>query len=150
MNELKMKLNGTLADYYTGIQAKVPKKETEKRSKNRYASDKMRSILQTDYHDEELMKHLTIFICSILKVVPERLYEKNRQRSIVNARQICMYIIAKYCSNISYTEIGEHYKKDHTTVTFSVQTVNDLCDTNQEYTSQLQRIKLLVLEKFKK
>ncbi len=68
----------------------------------------------------------------------EKLMQKTRRREIVQARQIVMYLSKKFTKN-SLKAIGAHFGGfDHTTVIHSVQTVENLMDTDSEYRNHVQ------------
>lgn len=56
---------------------------------------------------------------------------KTRKRPVVEARQIAMYLIRKHTDEI-FSNIGKMFVgRDHSTVIYACQTVQDLIDTNK-------------------
>src|SRR3546814_18496658 len=64
---------------------------------------------------------------------------KSRKREIVQARQISMYL-AKSHTKASLKSIGQFFGgRDHSTVIYACQTVDDLIDTDKKFKSWVQR-----------
>lgn len=65
---------------------------------------------------------------------------KSRKRPIVIARQIAMYFIRKY-TKTTLKQIGKMFgNRDHSTVIYSCDTVEDLMQTNKKFNSLISRI----------
>ena len=70
----------------------------------------------------------------------EKLAGKTRKRQIVIARQMSMYL-AKKLTDQSLKAIGDHFGgRDHSTVIYSVRTVQDLLDTDPRYKVTLEEL----------
>ena len=83
-------------------------------------------------------------VCEFLYVTRRQLEQKTRKRYIVEARQIAMYLIRKHSSK-SMQHIGSIFGgRDHTTAIHSIQVVNDLCDSNEQYKQRLLQIENLL------
>jgi len=54
-----------------------------------------------------------------------------RKREVVLARQMVMFLLRTYTS-MSLKDVGETFNRDHTTVIYSVDTVKDICDTDEK------------------
>lgn len=79
-------------------------------------------------------------VCSYYNVSYDDLLSTSRKRAIVQARQITMYLSKKFTNN-SLKSIGDHFSgKDHTTVIHSVQTVENLMETDTDYREKLLEI----------
>lgn len=74
--------------------------------------------------------------------LPEGLIKKKtKKREIVEARQICHYfaVLLTKCNN---TTIGNYFGgHDHSTVSHSKKTVENLCDTDAHYSAVVKEIK---------
>ncbi len=69
---------------------------------------------------------------------------KNRKRERVLIRQMCMYAI-KLNTRKSLEDIGYFFNgKDHTTVIHAINTVNDLCDTDESVKREFESLKSFV------
>lgn len=72
-------------------------------------------------------------VCFVSEITDIEIRLKSRKREIVQPRQIAMYLIKKH-TNLSLKQIGSFFGGfDHTTVIHSVQTVEDLIDTDMNY-----------------
>lgn len=76
---------------------------------------------------------------------------KCRKREIVVARQLIMTFFKKY-TKMSLKSIGQEFcgerpgkRKDHTTVIHSIQTVKDLCDTDDNFSREVKYIECMFL-----
>lgn len=65
----------------------------------------------------------------------------SRRREDALPRQVSMYLLYNVL-NFTSTYIGKYFKRDHSTVLSSIQTVYDLMDTNED-----EQRKILTLEK---
>jgi chromosomal replication initiator protein len=80
-------------------------------------------------------------VCEYLAVTPEDLKAASRRRGLVQARQLAMYF-AKELTNESLKAIGLHFGgRDHSTVIHSLQTVNNLMDTDKEFFKQVHELR---------
>jgi len=74
-------------------------------------------------------------------VTQEDLKAKTRKKEIVIARQVAMYFSKDY-TNHSLKSIGYHFGgRDHSTVIHSVQSVNDMIDTNAKFRFSVDELK---------
>lgn len=91
---------------------------------------------------DKVSKEITIesvqkVVCDYLEVQPEQVKASSRKREIVQARQLAMYF-AKELTTESLKSIGLHFGgRDHSTVIHSLQTVNNLMDTDKEFKRQV-------------
>lgn len=70
-------------------------------------------------------KAIIDIVCRVLDVEKEELISKSRERHIVEARQIAMYFIHRYC-NLSLKPIGNLFGgRDHSTVIHARECVRD-------------------------
>lgn len=76
------------------------------------------------------VENIKLLVAEYFKVPVEKLHGKTRKRDIVIARQISMYL-AKHFTNNTLKDIGANFGgRDHTTVLYSVNAVQDLMDTD--------------------
>ena len=79
-------------------------------------------------------------VCEYFDISIEKLKEKTRKRSIVQARQLSMYLAKNYTKN-SLKVIGKHFGgRDHSTVIHSCQAVQNLLDTDPEFKDNVDDI----------
>jgi chromosomal replication initiator protein len=72
-------------------------------------------------------------VCTYFEIPIDMLKSKTRRREIVQARQISMYL-AKSHTKSSLKTIGSHFGgRDHSTVIYACQTVDDLMDTDKKF-----------------
>lgn len=71
-------------------------------------------------------------VCRKFGVTEEELKSRVRKRRIVEARQVCMYLLKKK-TKLTLKAIGDLFDRDHTTVMHSDQTVKDLMAIDKEY-----------------
>jgi chromosomal replication initiator protein len=70
----------------------------------------------------------------------EQLQDTSRKRTLVLPRQIIMYFLTEY-TDLTYLEIGNIFKKDHTTVIYSKDTVKDLISTDDSVKEKVEELK---------
>lgn len=84
---------------------------------------------------------LNDYICSSSNVTLEQLKGKSRKRNIVQARQLCMYMLNRN-TRMTSAEIAGIYNKDRTTALHSVKCIkNDMLHDSDlmNYTIELKR-----------
>ena len=86
-----------------------------------------------DYLQKVVTEHYNVSL--------ENLKSKTRKKEIVIARQVAMYLAKQY-TNHSLKSIG-HYcgGRDHSTVIHALQTVNDMLDTQPQFSLSLEELK---------
>ncbi|AFD05171.1 chromosomal replication initiator protein DnaA [Solitalea canadensis] len=86
------------------------------------------------------MEYIQKFVCEYFEIPLEMVKSKTRKREIVQARQISMYL-AKNHTKASLKTIGQFYGgRDHSTVIYACQTVEDLIDTDKKFKNWVQDI----------
>ena len=71
---------------------------------------------------------------------------KTRKRPVVEARQIAMYLIRKH-TDISLKQTGALFGgRDHSTVIYACQTVEDLKETNKVFKSVISKLNRKIYE----
>lgn len=79
------------------------------------------------------MEYIQSLVCEYFEVPIEMVKSKTRKREIVQARQISMYL-AKLHTKTSLKSIGAFFGgRDHSTVIYACQTVDDLIDTDKKF-----------------
>lgn len=63
-------------------------------------------------------------VCEHFGITKKDLIKKDRHRDIVFARQLAIYLI-RFEAKLYVVEIGKIFKKDHTTVVYSTNQIND-------------------------
>jgi len=75
-----------------------------------------------------------------LEVSPEDIYSRRHAQQISLARQACMYCVRETTS-LSYDEIGSNFGgRDHTTVIYAVQRIQQLMDTKPDFSALIRDI----------
>lgn len=84
--------------------------------------------------------HITNIVGETMDVTPQEMYSRHRYRRLVEARQIAMFLIRKHTTrslkDIAYMFGG----RDHTTAIHSIQTVENLSFSNEDYRNRLLKI----------
>lgn len=73
----------------------------------------------------------------------ERLYTKNRKRDVTVPRQVIMYLLRKNTS-LSLKSIGQIFDRDHSSVCYAKDTVNDLMYSDKAFKAKVQAIEELI------
>jgi chromosomal replication initiator protein len=69
----------------------------------------------------------------------EQLFTPVRFREVVNARQVCMWVMHKY-SSATLRSIGNHFNRDHATVVHSLIMVDNLCATDKHFRARVNKV----------
>ncbi len=79
------------------------------------------------------IEYIQKLVCDYFEVPVDMVKSQTRKREIVQARQISMYL-AKQHTKSSLKSIGMHFGgRDHSTVIYACQTVDDLMDTDKKF-----------------
>ncbi len=88
------------------------------------------------------IEYIQKLVCEYFEVPVDMVKSSTRKREIVQARQISMYL-AKSHTKSSLKTIGSHFGgRDHSTVIYACQTVDDLIETDKKfrnYVSDIQK-----------
>lgn len=91
-------------------------------------------------HKEISMEYIQKLVCEYFEVPVEMVKSATRKREIVQARQISMYL-SKAHTNNSLKSIGSFFGgRDHSTVIYACQTVEDLIDTDKKFKNYVNDI----------
>lgn len=69
----------------------------------------------------------------------EQLYTRTRERKVVEARQMAMYLRVTR-ERSSYAAAGKPYDRDHATAIHAVRTVRDLMKTDKVFRDKARRV----------
>lgn len=101
---------------------------------------KMNSLIIKDFYSHN-PRDLMYKIGDYYSLKPELLKSAYRKREYVKAPHIGMWIMYKKFDNLSLSQIGNMYIRDHATVLHAVRSVSNDLDTSKSY--RLDFIKLL-------
>lgn len=83
-------------------------------------------------------------VCQEFTVSISDIIGRSRDRVIAAPRQVAMHLIRKY-TNKKLVDIGNIFGRDHATIIYGIQVVNDLCDTDKLFASQVERIENIII-----
>ena len=90
--------------------------------------------------------------CKFFQVTPKRIMNRSRERPFITYRQMIQsFIYCTFNGDKSLKAIGELTSEtgakpyDHTTITNSIQTIKNLCETNEHTRLQYRDLKRFVL-----
>ena len=66
-----------------------------------------------------------------------------RKRIFTVARQSAIFFIRKY-TNKTFMQIAEMFNRDHSSIIYSVNTVNDFMQTDKEYKKQMVKLDAII------
>lgn len=100
----------------------------------------MRDIV-TEIDSEVNIDYIQKTVCDYYNISLDDLKSKSRKKEIVIARQVAMFLSKGY-TNHSLKSIGYHFGgRDHSTVIHSVQSVDDMIDTNPEFSFSIDELR---------
>jgi chromosomal replication initiator protein len=92
----------------------------------------------THYKPKNYNQIITI-VCEVTGITELQIKGKSKKREIVEARQIAMVLIRLYNPKMIYKQIGKLFSnRDHSTVMYSLKTVEDLIKTNIAFRQKFQ------------
>ena len=103
------------------------------------AKSTIQSIVQ-DVEGEVSIDYIQKLIADYFDIEHDQLKAKVRKKEIVIARQVAMYFVKEY-TNHSLKAIGSYFGgRDHSTVIHSIQSVNDMMDTDKSFKKQMREL----------
>lgn len=104
-------------------------------NKNRYVIH-LKVSPTTKFTADEII----VYICIKYNIQREVLESKLRKREVVVARQICCYFLQKRCK-LPLKTIGRLFGgRDHSTVIYAINTINDLMDTQKAFKQEIKEL----------
>ncbi len=98
---------------------------------------------------------VTVLVDKIFKAVSdtygvsvEDIKSLGRSKNIIQARNVCMYVMKKLIPNMTLKEIGAYFKKDHSTVINSLDKIEALIETDSIVKNTVNGIIREVKEKY--
>lgn len=85
-------------------------------------------------------------VCDYFKVDYDSVFSKSRKSSILEIRQIVMYLSYKFLPK-SYKDIGDWFGMDHTTIMNSCTRIQNRLDTEKMYVKIIEDIEDIIKEK---
>lgn len=82
------------------------------------------------------MEDIVNIVCDLYNIYPKKIFQDTRKRELTKCRQISMYI-ARQLTELSLSEIGAYFNKDHATVLHSVKAVQKDIDTNRVFKTEV-------------
>jgi chromosomal replication initiator protein len=84
-------------------------------------------------------------VCAYFCVTPIALKTKCRTREVTLPRQLAMWLIRKHTTS-SYKEIGEFFGRDHSTVIYAKQTVDDQSSVDILIQNHIRHLEVQIYE----
>lgn len=85
------------------------------------------------------VKIVTIETCSKFQVTFDSLTSRGRSNQVAIPRQVIFYV-ARELTDVTSTELGRIFRKDHGTVLYGVNAVKDRMGVDEEFASQVNDI----------
>ncbi len=85
-------------------------------------------------------QRIMMAVADAMQVSTRQMMTKSRQRELVQARNMCMYIMKTYF-NMTLKEIGKAFSRDHSTVIHAIRMFQQDREVNQQYELTYHEIK---------
>lgn len=83
-------------------------------------------------------------VSHVMGIPKENIMRKSRKRELTEARNLFI-ILARNCTKATLKRIGDYLDgKDHTTIIHSINTYNNLMDTDDHYRKLYEKTKVLI------
>lgn len=82
-------------------------------------------------------------VCIFFEINSVHMVSTSRQRRYAWPRQIAMYLCRKH-TNMSFSDIGHEFLKDHTTVLHACRRTQGLIDANNEFRDSVAEIERML------
>lgn len=92
---------------------------------------------------QDRMNNIIELVCEKTGLTRRELMAKDRSRRVVEARQICMYMIRKY-TNMTLTAIGRAFNRDHTTIIHACEQINYLLEVDKNTVEKVHYLDIII------
>ena len=76
---------------------------------------------------------LVDYVAGMFGIKADDLFKSGHMKlNVTLPRQICMHVIHRH-SMASMRDIGEYFNRNHSTVKYSIDTIDNLCDTDRKF-----------------
>lgn len=93
----------------------------------------------------KILNRISKSVCKFYGLPLEKLFEESRLKEIIQARQMCMYV-AFEVYNVTHTDIGKYFSKNHATSIHAVNKVSFETSTYASKQKDLKAIRFLIYE----
>lgn len=83
-------------------------------------------------------------VCDHFHISFDELNTNSRKRDIVYPRQVIMYFLWEFTLP-TFKTVGEVFHRDHTTVMYSISTINNIMETNKDVFNEIEYLQQKVL-----
>lgn len=97
------------------------------------------SQLRTASHLSGQARKILALVCGDYALDPDEVLSRRRTRSIAEARQLTMALCAA-TSHMTQTQIARAWSRDHGTVSYAIQAIDDLRQTNPSFAERYTRL----------
>lgn len=105
------------------------------------------SISESEAQEDVTPEKIISAVCGYFKQKKEDLIGKGKKADVAKARQICAYLICEMCS-LPLVAVGEKLGgRDHTTIMYARDKMEDLAKVNDRIAKEIDDIKNIVLKK---
>lgn len=87
--------------------------------------------------------HIINVVCELFGVAESDVKSKSRQRIFTEPRQIIIYFL-RLKTELSLKKIGEIFSRDHSTIIYSSQFVNEAMEVDKKFRAKVERIESLI------
>ncbi len=77
-------------------------------------------------------------------ITTDEILGESKRKEIAFARQVCMYLCSQYVKNATMSQIGREFKRDHSTVCYALNKVEDDIKKNENIASTIKDIESLL------
>jgi hypothetical protein len=89
---------------------------------------------------DRLIMQLIDYVAEMYGVKADDLFKSGHMKlSVTLPRQICMHVIHRY-SMATMVDIGAYFNRNHSTVKYSIDTIDNLCDTDKKFKAVMDDI----------
>lgn len=90
---------------------------------------------------------IIVTVCNHFTLPVAQVKSKSREQELVYARHIIFYLLRKYAS-MTLKSAGALFNRDHTTVIHSVETLNNLMDTEPNVRDEVELLEAAIKDRF--
>lgn len=91
----------------------------------------IRDVVSESLPDPVTVEKIVEEVSRTYNVPSEDIYSRRKRADVAHARQISMYIISKVMKELSTTDIGKKFNRDHSTVIYAVDKMKEELEENE-------------------
>lgn len=102
-------------------------------------------VIDTNTNGNTLFQKIISIVCKYCEVTRDDLRSDSRKTELVEARNLALFFTHKYGKRKSLEQLGKYFNRKHSSVIYSLQSVNNFIQVDPEFKSQYEFLEREIL-----